>query len=367
MTRISRYARLLLDRASYVGAIEDDVGVGQRTAHGHDRMPAPYLRRTAARHTRMADERRAYEELIDAARQASNRGDRGEAERFLIEALVNGERAFGAEHPSLGTALNELGRLYIRQSQHAHAEEVLERLLRITRSKGEEHPDVATALAGLALVKRALGDDAAAEQLFRDALRIRERALAPQHMATVVTMEQLSETCAARGNVSEALALLRRALPTREAALGADHATVRALRARTAELELRALASSLASTEPQIDAWVQPDEPAKPAHSTEPIAPAPSASIELPQLAPTRRPRRKRVVAFAFAGVTAVALATAGMTARSRAEAGSVHGSASAATETRVAADSVASTTSSASDRGRPRARTVAVLPASGE
>jgi len=200
----------------------------------------------------MADATRVYEELIDAARRASNQGNRGEAERLLIEALVTGERAFGAEHPSLGTVLNELGRLYIRQSQHKHAEEVLERLLRITKSKGEEHPDVATALGGLALVKRALGDDAAAEQLYRDALRIRERALAPQHMATVVTMEQLSEICAARNNVSEALALLQRALPTREAALGAEHATVRALRARIAELELRALASNFAASAPRI-------------------------------------------------------------------------------------------------------------------
>src|SRR5204863_8804461 len=110
----------------------------------------------------------------------------------------------------------------------------------ITRSKGEQHPDVATALTGLALLKRAVGDDTAAEERFREALSIREQALAPQHMATVVTMEQLAETCAAREKFFEALALMERALPIREAALGADHATVRALQARIAELEIRA-------------------------------------------------------------------------------------------------------------------------------
>jgi hypothetical protein len=281
----------------------------------------------------MADETRMYEELIGAARQASNKGNRGEAERLLIEALVRGEYAFGAEHPSLGTVLNELGRLYIRQSQYEHAEEVLERLLRITRSKGEEHPDAATALAGLALVKRALGDDAAAEQLYRDALRIRERALAPQHMATVVTMEQLSETCAARGNVSEALALLQRALPTREAALGADHATVRSLRTRIAELELRALASNFAASAPRITTETPAVVPAADPTS----APAPSASIEAPSLAPARRPRRKRFLFFGFAGVSAVALATVGMTARSRAEAGSVGAASSPVSEAHAA------------------------------
>src|SRR5258705_1365961 len=223
----------------------------------------------------MTDSRRLYTEKLDAARLALSRNDRAEAavafhaaidvarsergldpevvsalvhlgkleqelgrpaeaERVLSEALETGERCFGAEHPSLGAVLNELSRLHIRQSHHARAEAMLERLLRITRAKGEQHPDVATALAGLALVKRALGGHAAAEQRFREALHIRESALAPHHMATVVTMEQLSETCVARGNLSEALTLLQRALPTREAALGADHATVRALRSRIA-------------------------------------------------------------------------------------------------------------------------------------
>lgn len=292
----------------------------------------------------MADATRVYEELIDAARRASNQGNRGEAERLLIEALVTGERAFGGEHPSLGTVLNELGRLYIRQSQHKHAEEVLERLLRITKSKGEDHPDVATALAGLALVKRALGDDAAAEQLYRDALRIRERALAPQHMATVVTMEQLSELCAARNNVSEALALLQRALPTREAALGVDHTTVRTLRARIAELELRALASTFAATAPKHTY----ETPAVVAAVAPMPTATPGASVETLSGAPARRPRRKRVALFAFAGVTAVALATVGMTTRSRAEAGSVHASVSSAPGARAVVDSVAAAPSSA-------------------
>jgi len=274
----------------------------------------------------MADETLTYEKRIDAARLASNRGDRAEAERLLIEALLIGERTFGAEHLSLGTVLNELGRLYIRQGQHECAEEVLERLLRITRTKGEEHPDVATALAGLAVVKRALDDDAAAEQLFRGALRIRQRALAPQHMAIVVTMEQLSETCAARGNVSEALTLLQRALPTREAALGADHATVRGLRARIADLELRALASSFASSRPEFDAASDLSDPSS--STVEATAPsvgsAPDATRTTHPSEPARRPRRKRFVFVSFASVAAIALATAGMTARSRANAAGV-------------------------------------------
>jgi TonB family protein len=185
--------------------------------------------------------------LVDLGKLEQELGRPAEAERLLNEALEIGEREFGAEHPSLGVALNELSRLHIRQSNHARAKTVLERLLRITRTKGADHPDVATALAGLAVVQRGLGDDAAAEQLFRDALRIREKVLAPNHMAVVVTLEQLSETCATRGNFAEALALLQRALPTREAVLGADHATVRAIRSRIAALEVRATTATVTS------------------------------------------------------------------------------------------------------------------------
>ncbi len=167
------------------------------------------------------------------------RAGEAEAEPLLTEALAISEGLFGREHAALAPLLNELSRLHVQRSQHARAEDVLERLLAIARGKGEENADVATALAGLAVVKRKLGDDASAEALYRDALRIREKVLEPNHMVTVVTLEQLSETCAARGNFAEALALLRRALPTREVALGPGHATVQAARSRVAELELQ--------------------------------------------------------------------------------------------------------------------------------
>jgi TonB family protein len=168
------------------------------------------------------------------------RAGEAEAESLLTEALTISEELFGRQHAALAPLLNELGRLHIHRSQYAGAADVLERLLAIARAKGDETADVATALAGLAAVKRKLGDDATAEALFKDALRIREKVLEPSHMVTVVTLEHLSETCAARGNFAEALSLLRRALAAREVALGPGHATVQAGRSRVAELELQA-------------------------------------------------------------------------------------------------------------------------------
>jgi TonB family protein len=178
------------------------------------------------------------------------RAGEAEAEKLLSEALTISEGLFGKEHAALAPLLNELGRLHVQRGQHARASDVLERLLAIARAKGEETADVAVALAGLAFVKRKLGDDASAEALYRDALRIREKVLEPNHMVTVATLEQLSETCAARGNLAEALALLQRAISTREVALGPGHATVQAARSRAAELELQiAIAADTAAVE----------------------------------------------------------------------------------------------------------------------
>jgi TonB family protein len=213
-----------------------------RTAwtHGDEPAAAESLRAAivAARSGRSL-RRELASALFHLGKLSRKLGQAGEAEAgaLLGEALAIGEELFGGDDAALAPVLHELSRLHLQQSQHARAEDALGRLLAIARVKGEEHPDVAVALVDLAFVKRKLGDDASAEALYRDALRIREKVLEPNHMITVGTLERLSETCAARGNFAEALALLYRALPTREAALGPDHERVRATRSRIAELE----------------------------------------------------------------------------------------------------------------------------------
>jgi TonB family protein len=260
----------------------------------------------------MVDAGEQYAAQIEAARLAVGRGEPSAAVEALTEAIAFGERHFGAEHASLSMALNELSRLYIRQANHAHAEPVLMRLLQITRAKGDRHPDVATVLAGLAVAKRGLGDDASAEVLYRQALQIREDVLAPDHMATVITLEQLSDTCAARGNSAEALILLQRALLRRERVLGAEHATVDRLHARIAELEGRA---SHSSTSP-MDAPVAPPIPAI---EVAPASPAAAPTAEAPVMAASSRgttatrPSRRRPPRYALVSAAVVVLAIGGL------------------------------------------------------
>src|SRR5262249_37228585 len=144
-----------------------------------------------------------------------------------------------------------------------------------------------------------------------DALRIREKVLEPNHLVTVATLEQLSETCAARGNLVEALALLRRALPPRELALGPAHATVQAARSRAAELELqiaiaadnaagRAAGAARTPIPPPIGVKGTPEPPADapPSTPSTPSNPKDLAILgapepEVPRPAPASRPRER--------------------------------------------------------------------------
>jgi TonB family protein len=167
-------------------------------------------------------------------------GRESDAEGYFQRALALGERRLGAEHPDLVVMLNALSRLYLRRGAHELAEPILQRLYTIKRAKGEEHPEVATVLASLANVRQHLGRYDAAEGLWRRVLEIRERTLAPNHVATASALERLAETCAARAKAAEAVQLMQRALAMRELTLGGAHPTVRALRERIADLQLQA-------------------------------------------------------------------------------------------------------------------------------
>ena len=228
----------------------------------------------------MADAHEKYEQELESARLATGRGDRAaaeealsaaiettraepemhrehadvlirlgtlkqelgqpaQAEHLLTEALAVGERHVATDQTAVVVALNELSRFFLRQSAFARAEPLLVRLLDIKRVKGEQHPEVATVLAGLAVVRQGLGDYTSTEKLYRRALEIREKSLAPNHIAIATTLEHLGDTCAARGKLGEALALYQRALPMRERTLGVSHASVRKSRERIADLELQ--------------------------------------------------------------------------------------------------------------------------------
>jgi tetratricopeptide repeat protein len=219
-------------------------------------------------------------------------GEDAAATEFFRKALEMGDRTLGPDHPDLILLLNDLTRLYLKQSAHAAAEPLLLRLLDMKRSKGEDHPEVATVLGSLAAVRQALGRHESAEQLCRRVLDIRERTLAPNHFAIATALEHLGDVCAARGNIVEALSAFQRALTVRERTLGSAHPSLRTARERIADLQLQASENSLepASVIPTVPALEKyrllsgesmaltspaprPREKAPPAHP--PVSPAP--------------------------------------------------------------------------------------------
>src|SRR4029079_4494832 len=112
------------------------------------------------------------------------------------------------------------------------------------------------------------------------------------------------------GNVAEALTLLYRALPAREAALGADHERVRAARSRLAELEsqmARASDTAPAAAAPPLRDVI--DTP-----SAQGPSPINSEDLELPggaqlrALRPAPRPRERAKTPTIVAAVAATSL-----------------------------------------------------------
>jgi TonB family protein len=172
-------------------------------------------------------------------------GNDAEAEEFFRKALEIGDRTVGPDHPDMILLINDLTRIYLKQSAYASAEPLLLRLLEMKRSKGEDHPEVATVMASLATVRQALGRHESAEQLWRRVLEIRERTLAPNHFAIATALEHFGEACSARGKIRDALAAFQRAHTIRERTLGSDHSSLRASRERIADLQLQASDGSL--------------------------------------------------------------------------------------------------------------------------
>ena len=218
-------------------------------------------------------------------------GNDAEAEEFLRKALEIGDRTVGPDHPDMILLLNDLTRIYLKQSAHASAEPLLLRLLEMKRSKGEEHPEVATVMASLATVRQALGRHESAEQLWRRVLEIRERTLAPNHFAIATALEHFGEACSARGKIRDALAAFQRAHLIRERTLGSDHPSLRTSRERIADLQLQA---SDGSFEPSSGVGSSPGGEKYRLLSGEPLAltAPPTSTREMARVSNTRKQAR---------------------------------------------------------------------------
>jgi CHAT domain-containing protein/Tfp pilus assembly protein PilF len=177
--------------------------------------------------TRQVDDSRSNA-LRKEAENLYGKGEYAAAEAASLQLLQENIRAFGADHPNVGVALNLLGASNLRQGKFNEAEGHFRRMLTIyERRLGAEHEYTAAALNSLALVLERLGDFPGAETLLRRAHGILEKKLGKDHPNTASVTSNLARVLDSQGKFA--------ATQTVKPAAGGSEAAQIATRAQEAE------------------------------------------------------------------------------------------------------------------------------------
>jgi tetratricopeptide (TPR) repeat protein len=154
-------------------------------------------------------------------------GQPGEARPLQERALAITETAYGPIHPAVATALNNLAQILQDLGQPGEARPLQERALATTETAyGPDHPTVATRLNNLAQILRDLGQPGEARPLQERALAITQTAYGPEHPEVAIRLNNLGLILQDLGLMEAARPLQERALAIDEAAYGPDHPTV---------------------------------------------------------------------------------------------------------------------------------------------
>lgn len=152
-------------------------------------------------------------------------GSYGLAEPLAKRLLDADTKRFGQlpDEPTMVKNLQHLALLYQEQGRLEDALPMLTRALALEeRAAGAGHPDVATALSLLAGLQVRRGQYADAEAHYRRALVIDEAALGARHPGVAATLGNLGVTLAMQRRHDEAEPLLRQALLLHSRSAGAD-------------------------------------------------------------------------------------------------------------------------------------------------
>ncbi|PZC89039.1 TadD, Flp pilus assembly protein TadD, contains TPR repeat protein [Pyrenophora tritici-repentis] len=150
-----------------------------------------------------------------------------EAEKMYQRALQGYEKAWGLEHTStLNTLniLNNLGNLYAGLGRLDEAEKMLQRALQgKEKAWGLEHTSTLDTVNDLGNLYADLGRLEEAEKMYQRALQGFEKAWGPEHTSTLSTVNNLGILYADLGRLDEAEKMLQRALQGYEKAWGPEH------------------------------------------------------------------------------------------------------------------------------------------------
>ena len=151
-------------------------------------------------------------------------GETDEAERMFKRAVDIYEAALPASYPNITAGLNNLGNLYRAQGRLDEAEHPYKRALELTEAAvPRNNLEIAQSLITLAVLYQAQSRLIEAEPLFKRALEARERVLPAGHIYIAVSLNSLGSLYQAQGRLTEAEPLYIRALEISERALPAGH------------------------------------------------------------------------------------------------------------------------------------------------
>ncbi|HEY8375951.1 MAG TPA: tetratricopeptide repeat protein [Nannocystis sp.] len=168
----------------------------------------------------------AYAEALDTrATLAFFRGDYEAALAGYRAAVAIYETTYGAAHPRLGKALNNIGAAELSSLRYRDAEATHTRVLEILRGAyGESHPALAHAYSNLGLIAQLQGHYPQAIASFERALAIYEAHLPPSHPNRGDCLLDLGHAHVFAGAYAEAERQFARALAIYGEAFGVGHA-----------------------------------------------------------------------------------------------------------------------------------------------
>ena len=152
-------------------------------------------------------------------------GDLEGARAGLEELLEIQERTLPADHPALLRTKELLGLTLQTMGDPRGARSLFEGILKTrSRSLPDDHPDLLSVRNNLAAVLHELGHDVRARELREQVLAAHQaRGLPATHRALQAAWQSLAESARADGELDLSLALMRKVLAGREAALPREH------------------------------------------------------------------------------------------------------------------------------------------------
>ncbi|WP_170319561.1 CHAT domain-containing tetratricopeptide repeat protein [Polyangium spumosum] len=150
------------------------------------------------------------------------------------------EQNLGKEHPKTGSALSDLGGMYLATGDYPKAEGFLRRAVEILEATKGQGDLLATALGNLATLLKKKGDMKGAERAYERAVALEEKGGAPREAALGTVLGNLAGLYMATGKLTQAEKLLLRAIslhdkPGLERSLVIDLANLGALYRGTGE------------------------------------------------------------------------------------------------------------------------------------